>query len=262
LAGLPGSGLTARMAARATAAVRVERRVLGRDRWLVEPPAEFDPGLRRDGVPAPARGGDVRAELLTEVVARSPLATWTGLAGRSPAQLLAMPITEAWAAAFRRGLVRATVAAGDAEWALALADTAERDRPANPARNDEDDVVTMAAHGLLPAEWVATHLVPVLARNPGVARRVLEGVPAPWPEPVARAVFAAVEAVARGSAFSWQLRELCSLAATGMPVGWARQLARLAEALTARAPDKRAGALVTTLAAALTFRHEMTEELR
>jgi hypothetical protein len=75
-------------------------------------------------------------------------------------------------------------------------------------------------------------------------------------------VFAAVEAVARSSTFSWQLRELCALASTGMPVGWAAPLARLAEGLTARAPDKRAGALVGTLVAALTFRHEMTEELR
>ncbi|MCO1657693.1 SWIM zinc finger family protein [Pseudonocardia sp. S2-4] len=258
LAALPGSRLTARMAARATAAVRVEHRALGRDRWVVDPPAEFDPGLRRDGVTPPARGTDARAELLVEVVARTPLSTWTALADRSPAQVLAMPVTEAWAPALRRGLTRAAVAAGDAEWAQALAGTAERGRPVGP----DDDLVTLAARGLLPAEWVATHLVPALARDPGVARRVLAGVPTPWPEPVARAVYAAVEAVARAGTFSWQLRELCALAATGMPVAWAPPLARLAEGLTARAPDKRAGALVTTLAAALTFRHDMTEELR
>jgi hypothetical protein len=215
--------------------------------------------MRRDGIAAPARGADARAELLTEVVARTPLTTWTDASRRSPAQVLAMPMTEAWVGAFRRGLLRAAVAAGDTGWAEALAGSAD---PAADRTGADGELVTLAARGLLPAERIAAHLVPTLARDPGAARRMLAGLPAPWPDPLARAVFAAVEALARGSAFSWQLRELCALAATGMPVSWARPLARLAEQVPARTPENRAAALITTLVGALNFRHEMTEELR
>lgn len=72
---LPGAALGRRMAARAHAAVR--RGESGR--LTVEPPTELDRDLRRDGVGAtPVRGVGVGAWLLEEVLAGTPLDTWTG----------------------------------------------------------------------------------------------------------------------------------------------------------------------------------------
>jgi hypothetical protein len=66
----------------------------------------------------------------------------------------------------------------------------------------------------------------------------------------------------RGGTPVWHLRELCSLAAPAMPVGWAPRLRALAEHTAAATPGSRAADAVSALAAALTFRHDMIEELR
>jgi hypothetical protein len=71
---LPGAALGRRMAARARKAVRLD----GSGRLIVEPPTELDHDLRRDGVGAtPVRGIGVGAWLLEEVIAGTPLETWT-----------------------------------------------------------------------------------------------------------------------------------------------------------------------------------------
>jgi hypothetical protein len=71
---LPGAALAERMAARARKAVRFD----GSGRLIIEPPTELDHDLRRDGVGAtPVRGVGVGAWLLEEIVAGTPLETWT-----------------------------------------------------------------------------------------------------------------------------------------------------------------------------------------
>jgi hypothetical protein len=227
--------------------VREERRIVGRDRWVIDPPAGHDPGMARDGIAAPA-AGDARAELLEEVVARTPLDTWIG-AGRTPADVLAMPATEEWAPAFRRGLARAAVALRSPEWAAALVGAPD-------VRPDP------ALHRLLPPERLAAHLAGRLRTDPEGAARLLDDLPGPWPEPLAKAVVDALTAMVRGGTPVWHLRELCSLAAPALPVGWAPRLRALAEHTAATTPGSRAADAVTTLAAALTFRHDMIEELR
>ena len=77
--------------------------------------------MRRDG--ATARGGrqkmDARTHLLHEVLARTPLRTWTGRFGRAAAQILAMP-SGPWAPLLFTGWSRAAMAQRDHEWMAAL----------------------------------------------------------------------------------------------------------------------------------------------
>jgi uncharacterized protein DUF5691/SWIM zinc finger len=256
LARLPGSALGARMAARATAAVRVERRRLGRDRWLIDPPAAHDADLARDGIAPPTTAGG-RGELLEEIVARTPLGTWTG-AGRNPAEVLAMAAPDEWALAWRRGLVRAVVAQGATTWAEPLAALLA----GLPGERRADGLLAAALPRLLPPERLAAHLAERLRRDPNSAHPQLEAFAGAWPEPLARAVFDALAVLTRGTSPTWHLSGMCAAAARSMPVGWARPLAELGERVAAAAPHSRAAHSVPTLAAALTFRHQMIEELR
>ena len=94
LARLPGSALGQRMARRAGGCLRIDRGVRG-TRLIVTPPAGCDAAMRRDGVMSRRGGGpaemDDRTHLLHEVLARTPLRTWTGQFGRTPDQILAVP---------------------------------------------------------------------------------------------------------------------------------------------------------------------------
>ncbi|WP_131743019.1 DUF5691 domain-containing protein, partial [Actinomadura roseirufa] len=107
LARMPGSAYGRRMAARARRClVPAVREVRGRERtWiLVEAPREHDEDLARDGVPfhpggsfAPGGGGPVgtRAAWLREILARTPLTTWTDLFGLPPMEIVCLPLGDA-----------------------------------------------------------------------------------------------------------------------------------------------------------------------
>src|SRR5207302_10561084 len=80
LARLPGSALGQRMARRALGCLRIEAGVLS-EHVVTSPPVQWDNAMRRDGV-SPRGGGDLRqlddrTHLLHEVLARTPLRTWT-----------------------------------------------------------------------------------------------------------------------------------------------------------------------------------------
>jgi len=124
LAALPGSALGQRMARRAAGCLRIERGVRG-TRLIVTPPADCDPAMRRDGVTSRRGGGlaemDGRTHLLHEVLARTPLRTWTGQFGRTAEQILAVP-SGAWAPVLFTGWSRAAMAQRDQDWMTALID--------------------------------------------------------------------------------------------------------------------------------------------
>jgi hypothetical protein len=126
LAALPGSALGQRMARRAAGCLRVERGVRG-TRLIVTPPADCDAAMRRDGVTSRRGGGlaemDARTHLLYEVLARTPLRTWTGQFGRTAEQILAVP-SGAWAPVLFTGWSRAAMAQRDQDWMTALIDWA------------------------------------------------------------------------------------------------------------------------------------------
>ena len=70
-------------------------------------------------LPAPGLTGGV----LHEVMARTPLRTWTGQFGRTPEQILAVP-SDAWAPVLFTGWSRAAMAQRDQDWMTALVDWA------------------------------------------------------------------------------------------------------------------------------------------
>ncbi len=132
LAALPGSALGQRMAGRALGCLRLGGGILSR-RLVASPPAECGAAMRRDGItPGPGAGGSPlagQAHLLLEVIARTPLDTWTGAFGRPAGQIVAVPPSAGWAPVLFTGWSRAAMAQRDQEWMVALIGWALADGP-------------------------------------------------------------------------------------------------------------------------------------
>ena len=127
---LPGSALGRRMAGRARRCLHLKQ---GRGRYLVtDPPAECDAAMRRDGItPGPGAGRSQlagRTRLMLEVVARTPLRTWTDAFAIGPAEIVAVPSGD-WAPVLFAGWSRAAIAQRDQAWMAALINEALAGRP-------------------------------------------------------------------------------------------------------------------------------------
>ncbi|GID95323.1 hypothetical protein Adi01nite_47350 [Amorphoplanes digitatis] len=255
---LPGSSLGRRMTTRATAAVRLERRTLGRDRLVVGPPAELTTELRRDGVGAqPAHGTGVQAWLLEEVVAGTPLTIWTDAFGRSPAAVVDLARGHDWETPLLHGWAKAAIMQADSAWAAALVDNDTRG-----SATGLREAVRWDLHLLLPPADLARIAADFLRREDHLAHRLLAVHPGAWPDELAVAVVETIAHRVRADKHSWQLAELCRAAAMAMPPGYAAQVARLAEQLDQQPADPSRVRPVAELARILAFRHEMLRELR
>ncbi len=138
LASLPGSALGQRMAGRARRALRLEAGPRG-TRLIASPPAECDAAMRRDGIaPGPGAGRSQladRTRLMLEVVARTPLRTWTEAFALAPAAIAAVPSGD-WAPVLFTGWSRAAIAQRNQDWVAALINEALTGRrPGMPAEN-------------------------------------------------------------------------------------------------------------------------------
>ncbi len=131
LARLPGSALAWRMAERAVRCLRIERGPRG-TRLVATPPTESDAVMRRDGIaPGPAGGSSQPAEqarLMLEVVARTPLRTWTDRFGLGAAQIVTLRSGD-WAPVLFIAWSRAAIAQRDQDWMAALLHRALTGRP-------------------------------------------------------------------------------------------------------------------------------------
>jgi hypothetical protein len=131
LAALPGSALGQRMAGRALGCVRLHQGGHG-TRLVVTPPAQCNAAMRRDGItPGQSEwysGPAGQSHLLLEVLARTPLRTWTGEFGRPAGQILALP-SGGWAPALFAGWARAAMTQRDQEWMAILVNRALADGP-------------------------------------------------------------------------------------------------------------------------------------
>jgi hypothetical protein len=129
LAALPGSALAQRMAERAGRCLRLHRGIHG-TRLLVSPPAKCDAAMRRDGITPGLEAGRSQladqAHLLLEVIARTPLRTWTDEFGRPAGQVLAW-LAGGWVPVLFTGWSRAAMARRDQEWMAALVNWAIAD---------------------------------------------------------------------------------------------------------------------------------------
>jgi hypothetical protein len=263
---LPGSGLGRRMTARATACVQLDRRLLGRDRLVVDPPQEADAALHRDGVPAkPPKGAGVRAWLLEEIVAATPLGTWTSGLGRPPAAILKLADGDDWQIPLVRGWARAAIAQHDGAWATALVVLAEHADVQLRTGRDRAGVLPEPLqwdlHLLLPPDELARLAAEALRQGSRRADRFLViqhgGC---WSDELGAAVLENIAHRARRERHPWELAELCRSAARGMPATQAPAARRLAHQLTGQGVDAALLRPVADLAATLTFRSELHQE--
>jgi len=174
LARLPGSALGQRMAERALGYVRMEHAEQG-SRLSVEPPRRPDAGLQRDGMagdPAPTRTpSESRAHILLEVLARTPLTTWTEGFGLRPAEVVALP-SGGWAPVMFAGWSRAAIAQGDRDWIGALLSHALAGLPGTAA---EAEALRQLARRADPA-FGAPGAMPVSAGTPDAPRPIREAI--------------------------------------------------------------------------------------
>lgn len=264
LARVPGSAYGARMAARARVCLVPERRsARGRGQtWIrVEPPQAHDEDMARDGVPfhpsgsfAPRSGGrpvGTRAAWLREILARTPLSTWTDLFGLPPMEIVCLPLSETDGRDVHIGWARAALAQRDAGWARALLKGGVMvDEPEALA-----DLLSVLPEGERDA--AAADLIRWVEGQPDLLR-VLEHVPGPWTGPLAAAVLAALAASAERPTRRDEhlVTQLCRLADLRLDPSAASRLDDLAAT-----PDAAVPRAVPELIATLRFRDEMLKEL-
>ncbi|TDB83986.1 hypothetical protein E1264_26335 [Actinomadura sp. KC216] len=260
LARMPGSAYGERMAARARACLTAESRVArGREQtWIrVEPPEAHGEDLARDGVPfhpsgsfAPRGGGapvGTRAAWLREILARTPLATWTELFALPPMEIVCLPVSESDGRDVHIGWARAALGQHDAEWARALLK--------GGVMVDEPEALADLLSVLPEAERdpAAADLIRWVEGQPDLLR-VLERVPGPWTGALASAVVATIAASTERNTRRDEhlITQLCRLADQRLDPAAASRL-ELLEPAVPRA--------VTELIATLRFRDEMLKEL-
>ncbi|WUI02327.1 DUF5691 domain-containing protein [Spirillospora sp. NBC_00431] len=262
LARVPGSAYGQRMAARARACLTPEKRVTRgrRQTWIsVEPPRAHDEDMARDGVPfhpsgsfAPRSGGapvGTRAAWLREILARTPLSTWTELFALPAMEIVCLPVSETAGRDVHIGWARAALGQRDAEWARALLK--------GGVMVDEPEALADLLSVLPEAERdpAAADLIRWVEGQPDLLR-VLERVPGPWTGALASAVVATLAATPldRPTRRDEHLvAQLCRLADLRLEPAAAPRLENLEPVL----PQA-----VTELIATLRFRDEMLKELK
>ncbi|HZF90918.1 DUF5691 domain-containing protein [Streptomyces sp.] len=267
LSALPGSALAGRMAVRAAACVAVDHTGDG-PRLVVEAPHECDAGMARDGViaKAPAGRGE-RSWWFGQLVEAAPLATWPArLGGRTPREILALPVADDWRSELHAAWCRAAVRQRDAEWARALLGT-----PSSPEAGGPGAVSLAERAKLLGtlgagerAAWVAGFIA---AHGLSEAFQLLGVCAVPWAPPLGRAVVDALNIARDAGSYPWSFSGVMGLAERCLDPSEAGRLDGLLAA-PEEAEDASPGAggywaeafqrLVTTLR----LRAAMAEELR
>ncbi|MEU3911852.1 DUF5691 domain-containing protein [Streptomyces sp. NPDC029721] len=204
LSALPESALAGRMAERALACV-------GPD--AVEPPAECDAGMLRDGVvERPPAGRGERAWWLGQVVDAAPLSCWRDrFGGLDPAEIVALPVAGGWAEEIHAAWCRAAVRQGDAEWSKALLGAASAPPAAGPGTASLAERAKLLE--TLPegerAEWVAEF---VRAHGLSEAFQLLGVCRVPWAGALGRAVVDALDAARVAGGYPWSFSGVMGLA--------------------------------------------------
>ncbi|MDJ1135972.1 DUF5691 domain-containing protein [Streptomyces iconiensis] len=209
LAALPGSALAARMAARARTCV-AQNHVTGAGPAgiVVEAPHECDADMQRDGViPKPPTGRGERAWWLCQLVEAAPLRVWgERLGGRTPGQIVALPVADGWRDDLHAAWCGAAVRQRNADWARALIGPPTApftEGPGDPAKLLS--VLPEEERGAWAAGFIAVHGLSEAFRILGVC-----GVP--WPLPLGRAVVDALEIARDAGSYPWSFSGVMGLA--------------------------------------------------
>ncbi|MDQ1036633.1 hypothetical protein QFZ75_003049 [Streptomyces sp. V3I8] len=267
LSALPGSALAGRMAERAGACVAVDH-TYGTPTIAVETPHECDPGMERDGVVAKAPAGrGERSWWLGQLVEATPLGTWPGrLGGRTPEEIVALPVADDWRDELHAAWCRAAVRQRDPSWSRALLGT-----PAAPEAGGPGAVSLAERAKLLStleaperAGWVAGFIA---VHGLSEAFQLLGVCAVPWTGPLGGAVVDALNIARDAGSYPWSFSGVMGLAERCLDPAEAVRL----EALTAvpdEAEDAAPGAggywsesfqrLLTTLRLRATMQSELT----
>ncbi|WP_437017003.1 DUF5691 domain-containing protein [Streptomyces sp. enrichment culture] len=212
LSALPQSALAARMAARAAACVALDR-TRGAPAITVEAPHECDAGMERDGVlPTPPAGRGERSWWFGQLVEAAPLGTWPArLGGRTPREIVALPVADDWRDDLHAAWCRAAVRQRDAEWARALlgAPTApEAGGPGAVSLAERARLLGTLAPGER-AEWVAGFIA---THGLSEAFQLLGVCAVPWAPPLGRAVIDALDIARDAGSYPWSFSGVMGLA--------------------------------------------------
>ncbi|MET9291200.1 DUF5691 domain-containing protein [Streptomyces sp. NPDC003077] len=237
LSALPGSALAARMAERARSCVSLDRspappgpgdegrggaagRPGGTPTIVIEAPHECDAGMQRDGiVPKPPSGRGERSWWFGQLVEAAPLDGWSQrLDGRTPEEIVALPVADGWRTELHDAWCRAAVRQRNTAWARALlgTPTPTPDGPAAEAvtapgagsTRDPAKLLTVLPDGER-AAWVAEF---VAANGLSDAFRMLGVCAVPWSEPLGRAVVDALDIARDAGSYPWSFSGVMGLA--------------------------------------------------
>ncbi|MFE7167349.1 DUF5691 domain-containing protein [Streptomyces sp. NPDC057616] len=212
LSALPGSALAARMAVRAAACVAVDH-TQDSPTLTVEAPHECDASMERDGVVAkPPAGRGERSWWLGQLVEATPLTTWPArLGGRTPQEIVALPVTDDWQGELHAAWCRAAVRQRDPEWARALLGAPSAPEAGGPG------AVSLAERAKLlgtldaaeRAGWVAGFIA---AHGLSEAFQLLGVCALPWTPPLGRAVVDALNIARDAGSYPWSFSGVMGLA--------------------------------------------------
>ncbi|MGW7713166.1 DUF5691 domain-containing protein [Streptomyces chartreusis] len=212
LSALPGSALAGRMAVRAGACVALDH-TGDAPTITVEAPHECDAGMERDGVVAKAPAGrGERSWWFGQLVEATPLGTWAGrLGGRTPEEIVALPVTDDWQAELHAAWCRAAVRQRDAGWARALLGSPSAPEAGGPG------AVSLAERAKLlgtlssdeRAEWVAGFIA---THGLSEAFQLLGVCTVPWAAPLGRAVVDALNIARDAGSYPWSFSGVMGLA--------------------------------------------------
>nr|WP_100809328.1 DUF5691 domain-containing protein [Streptomyces sp. M56] len=241
LSALPGSALAARMAerSRGCVALTTDEPTAG-ERIAVRPPDECDSGMQRDGIVAkPPSGRGKRSWWLSQLVEATPLDRWSEwFGGRTPAEIVALPVTDGWQADLHAAWCRAAVRQRSAEWCRALLGTPAvapvTAGEAAPAAWRDPAKLLSALPARERAEWVAEFIA---SHGLSDAFRLLGVCTVPWAEPLGRAVVDALDIARDAGSYPWSFSGVMGLAERCLDPSQADRL----EVLTA-IPDETEGA--------------------
>ncbi|MEV7014443.1 DUF5691 domain-containing protein [Streptomyces sp. NPDC093991] len=212
LSALPASALAARMAVRAAACVAVDR-TRDTPTVVVEAPHECDAGMERDGVVAKAPAGrGERSWWLGQLVESAPLGTWSRrLGGRTPQEIVALPVADGWQGELHAAWCRAAVRQRDAAWSRALLGEPSAPEAGGPG------AVSLAERARLlaaldageRAAWVAGFIE---THGLSEAFQLLGVCAVPWAPPLGRAVVDALDIARDAGSYPWSFSGVMGLA--------------------------------------------------
>jgi hypothetical protein len=212
LSALPDSALAARMAARAVTCVSLDR-ALDPPAIAVEAPHECDAGMERDGVVAkPPSGRGERSWWFGQLVEAAPLAAWRArFGGRTPEEIVALPVADDWQSDLHAAWCRAAVRQRNGAWARALLGTPTAPEAGGPG------AVSLAERARLlgtleageRAEWVAGFIA---THGLSEAFQLLGVCAVPWAPPLGRSVVDALNIARDAGSYPWSFSGVMGLA--------------------------------------------------